>query len=84
MSYFTIRLPRRPPFCRKMPVGKAKTFARFNVGAMMKARKASRVMAAIAHKSVTKAVSDANAMILKRRRLETKVKLIFVFYCMVV
>ena len=56
-----------------MPLKKKKTFARFNVGAMMKAKKECRTNVAIAHKSVQEAIKTADAITAKRRRLETKV-----------
>ena len=59
-----------------IPIKKNAVYSRFNVGAMMKARKDCRQKAAQAHDSILKAKKDLEAMHAKQRRLEAKVKII--------
>lgn len=51
----------------------AKNYLRFNVSAMMNARKQARVEAAIAHKSVQEARKTVDAVNSKKKRLENRV-----------
>lgn len=56
-----------------MPLKKKTVFSRFNVGAMMKAKKLAREKAAKAHESVQSFVRKLNASKAKQKRLEIKV-----------
>ena len=50
-----------------------KSYVRFNVGAMMKARRELRKEAAIGHKSVQQLKKTADSVAAKRKRLENRV-----------
>ena len=58
--------------CRKMPQIR-KSYERFNVGAMMKARRQAKEEAAIGHKSVEQLRKRVDAVAAKKRRLDNKV-----------
>ena len=62
-----------PVLSSRMPLKKKKTYARFNVGVMMKAKREFSTKSAIAHKSVQEAIKTVDALNAKRRRLETRV-----------
>ena len=62
-----------------MPLQKKKMYARFNVGAMMKARKEAKENEAIGHKSVQELRKKVDAVAPKKRRIETRVNGWFFF-----
>ena len=64
--------------CRKMPQIR-KSYERFNVGAMMKARRQAKEEAAIGHKSVEQLRKRVVAVAAKKRRLDNKVS--YSVYC---
>lgn len=64
--------------CRKMPQIR-KSYERFNVGAMMKARRQAKEEAAIGHKSVEQLRKRVDAVAAKKRRLDNKVS--YSVYC---
>ena len=64
--------------CRKMPQIR-KSYERFNVGAMMKARRQAKEEAAIGHKSVQQLRKRVDAVAAKKRRLDNKVS--YSVYC---
>ena len=63
---------------RKMPQIR-KSYERFNVGAMMKARRQAKEEAAIGHKSVEQLRKRVDAVAAKKRRLDNKVS--YSVYC---
>ena len=56
-----------------------KSYERFNVGAMMKARRQAKEEAAIGHKSVEQLRKRVDAVAAKKRRLDNKVS--YSVYC---
>lgn len=64
--------------CRKMPQIR-KSYERFNVGAMMKARRQAKEEAAIGHKSVEQLRKRVDAVAAKKRRLDNRVS--YSVYC---
>ena len=64
--------------CRKMPQIR-KSYERFNVGAMMKARRQAKEEAAIGHKSVEQLRKRVDAVAAKKGRLDNKVS--YSVYC---
>ena len=64
--------------CRKMPQIR-KSYERFNVGAMMKARRQAKEEATIGHKSVEQLRKRVDAVAAKKRRLDNKVS--YSVYC---
>lgn len=56
-----------------------KSYERFNVGAMMKARRQVKEEAAIGHKSVEQLRKRVDAVAAKKRRLDNKVS--YSVYC---
>ena len=64
--------------CRKMPQIR-KSYERFNVGAMMKARRQAKEEDAIGHKSVEQLRKRVDAVAAKKRRLDNKVS--YSVYC---
>ena len=64
--------------CRKMPQIR-KSYERFNVGAMIKARRQAKEEAAIGHKSVEQLRKRVDAVAAKKRRLDNKVS--YSVYC---
>ena len=64
--------------CRKMPQIR-KSYERFNVGAMMKARRQAKEEAAIGHKSVEQLRKRVDEFAAKKRRLDNKVS--YSVYC---
>ena len=56
-----------------------KSYERFNVGAMMKARRQAKEEAAISHKSVEQLRKRVDAVAAKKRRLDNKVS--YSVYC---
>ena len=64
--------------CTKMPQIR-KSYERFNVGAMMKARRQAKEEAAIGHKSVQQLRKRVDAVTAKKRRLDYRVS--YSVYC---
>ena len=64
--------------CTKMPQIR-KLYERFNVGAMMKARRQAKEEAAIGHKSVQQLRKRVDAVATKKRRLDYRVS--YSVYC---
>lgn len=56
-----------------------KSYERFNVGAMMKARRQAKEEAAIGHKSVEQLRKRVDAVAAKKRRLDNRVS--YSVYC---